>query len=238
MKPRRIPRFGCRSYQQRPTDEQGTFWKREWLSPGPGHSGAEASSIMKVYMGSDYAVTKGGGDWTVHAVLGIDAQDRPWLLDFWRGRTASDVWVAAWCELVAIGNRCRGGEERGQIISGVGPWLEREALVAQGLHGENSVRVSSRQRRDEHRRSGVTSRTADCTTMRILPERAALEAELLAFPAGKNDDMHDALGLVGQLLDMATKGRIPAKRKPKIDSGYRATGTKTHETGQHQDALS
>jgi hypothetical protein len=36
-----------------------------------------------------------------------------------------------------------------------------------------------------------------------------LKAELLAFPTGKHDDIVDALGLVGQLLDKWAPGRMP-----------------------------
>jgi hypothetical protein len=43
------------------------------------------------------------------------------------------------------------------------------------------------------------------------PYYAALRAELLAFPNGKHDDQVDALGLVGQLLDVVAPGRVPAK---------------------------
>ena len=47
------------------------------------------------------------------------------------------------------------------------------------------------------------------------PWRGDFEAELMAFPAGKHDDIVDALGLVGQLLDQMARGRpidnTPAK---------------------------
>ena len=65
--------------------------------------------------------------------------------------------------------------------------------------------------------------------MRTFPSAPRLEAELLAFPAGKNDDIHDALGLVGQLLDLAVTGHQPKKEKPKVESGYRRTGDKPGE---------
>jgi phage terminase large subunit-like protein len=54
-----------------------------------------------------------------------------------------------------------------------------------------------------------------------LKGRHDLESELLAFPNGRHDDQHDALGLVGQLLDMAVHGYVPAKPKKTIASGYR-----------------
>jgi hypothetical protein len=47
-----------------------------------------------------------------------------------------------------------------------------------------------------------------------------LRGELLSFPAGKHDDIVDALGLVGQLLDRMSHGNRPVQiEKPKI-SGY------------------
>ena len=36
-----------------------------------------------------------------------------------------------------------------------------------------------------------------------------LKAELLAFPRGRHDDIVDALGLAGQLLDMWAPGGMP-----------------------------
>jgi hypothetical protein len=49
------------------------------------------------------------------------------------------------------------------------------------------------------------------------------KSELLSFPAGKHDDQVDALGLVGQLVDLMVPGQKPqpiSKPKPP-DSGYR-----------------
>jgi len=41
----------------------------------------------------------------------------------------------------------------------------------------------------------------------------------LSFDAGKHDDQVDALGLVGQLLDVMVKGRKPEELKPlRIDT--------------------
>ena len=41
------------------------------------------------------------------------------------------------------------------------------------------------------------------------PWYAELRSELLSFPAGKHDDQVDALGLVGQLLDIMVAGPKP-----------------------------
>ena len=58
------------------------------------------------------------------------------------------------------------------------------------------------------------------------PWYADFRAELLSFPAGKHDDQVDALGLVGQLLDIMAHGSKPVLPEPaKNPSGYR-----THES--------
>jgi hypothetical protein len=47
-----------------------------------------------------------------------------------------------------------------------------------------------------------------------------LRAELLAFPTGKHDDIVDALGLVGQLMDKFAPGRLLLKE----DFEFKPTG--------------
>jgi hypothetical protein len=43
----------------------------------------------------------------------------------------------------------------------------------------------------------------------------------LAFPTGKHDDMVDALGLVGQLMDKFAPGRLPIEAfEWKSNNGY------------------
>jgi hypothetical protein len=50
------------------------------------------------------------------------------------------------------------------------------------------------------------------------PYRADVETELLRFPAGVHDDIVDALGLIGQLLDkMMGPQRPRPDKKPKRD---------------------
>jgi hypothetical protein len=51
---------------------------------------------------------------------------------------------------------------------------------------------------------------------------ADFRAELLSFPAGKHDDQVDAIGLIGQLLDVISPGEAkPLKREPEPMSDYR-----------------
>lgn len=211
------PRFWSALYQQRPAPEEGDYFKAEWLKP---YTKAPPRDTMRVYGGSDYAVTSDGGDYTVHVVVGVDPENRMYLLDLWRKQAASDQWVEAFCDLVLEHKPMGWAEEQGQIKSGVGPWLERRqrerkaycAREAFPTRGDKSVRAQS-----------IRGRMA--IEGLYVPENAAwypaLRSELLSFPAGKHDDQVDALGLVGQLLETMLTGQKPkAAEKPKNPSGY------------------
>lgn len=208
-------------YQQRPAPEEGDYFKAEWLRP---YEKAPASDTLKVYGGSDYAVTADGGDYTVHAVVGLDPEGRMYLLDLWRDQAASDVWIEAFCDLVKRWKPMAWAEEQGQIKAGVGPFLDRRQRERQAYcvreqfptRGDKAVRAQS-----------IRGRMA--LEGLYVPVGAswypALRSELLSFPAGKHDDQVDALGLVGQLLDKMLAGTKPKPiDKPKVDRWDKAFG--------------
>ena len=184
---------------------------------------------LQVYGGSDYAVTADGGDWTVHVVVGMDPDNRLWLLDLWRGQTASDAWIEALCDMVIQWKPVGWAEEQGQIKAGVGPFLdrrqrERRAFVARRqfpTRGDKAVRAQS-----------IRGRIAldGLHYLASAPWRAAFEAELMTFPAGKHDDQVDALGLVGQLLDVMVAGRPPPPPEQAADSWDRAFSRASQST--------
>jgi predicted phage terminase large subunit-like protein len=201
-------------YQQRPAPDEGTYFSRDWLRPA---NSIPRREDMRIYGGSDYAVTANDGDWTVHAVVGVDADSRLWLLDLWRGQTASDGWIESFCDLVRQWRPIGWAEETGQIKAGVGPFLERRmrdrsAFVARRAfptRGDKAVRAQS-----------IRGRMAldGLHYLASAPWRAEFEMELMNFPAGKHDDQVDALGLVGQLLDVMTAGQVPKSEEPRRDS--------------------
>jgi len=184
-------------YQQQPSPETGDFFKAEWFRPMPAFPARES---MRIYGASDYAVTRDGGDYTVHLVVGIDANENLFLLDLWRGQQSPDVWIDAFCDLVERWKPIGWGEETGQIKGAVGPFLEQR-MSERFLHvardqfaarGDKSVRAQSIRGRMAMRGLSVPE---------TAPWWPAFRSELLSFPAGKHDDQVDALGLVGQMLD-------------------------------------
>jgi predicted phage terminase large subunit-like protein len=142
-------------------------------------------------------VTAGGGDYTVHIVVGVDPEWRLYVLDLWRRQTSSDQWIEAFCDLVVQWKPIGWAEEQGQINAGVGPFLERQmherrAYVARKqfpTRGDKAVRAQS-----------IRGRMAlDGLYVPIhAPWYPAFRSELLTL-----------LGLIGQVLDIMSGGHRP-----------------------------
>lgn len=217
----RLARTWSALYQQRPAPDTGDYFKREWIIEHQrdmkGHViGMPLVKYMNIYGGSDYAVTNNGGDFTVHMVVGIDSEDRPWLLDLWRKQSDSAEWVESFCDLVLKWKPIGWAEETGQIKSGVGPFLvrrmiERQAYCAREQFstggGDKSVRAQSMRGRIAMMGLHVA---ADA------PWLTALINEMMKFPVGTNDDQVDALGLIGQILDKMWSGAKPVAEEPDV----------------------
>lgn len=198
-------RFWSALYQQRPAPEDGDYFSAEWLIPS---DRAPTHSTLAIYGASDYAVTSGGGDYTVHIVVGVDPFEHMYVLDLWRGQAASDVWIEKWCDLVLKWKPLGWAEETGQIRSGIGPFRDKRARERSAwcavkdfpTRGDKAVRAQSIRGRMGQLGLHVPI---------MAPWYPSLRAELLAFPAGAHDDQVDALGLIGQILDVMRKGRMP-----------------------------
>lgn len=181
-------------YMQRPSPDEGSYFKREWLRyydqlPGD----------LRIYGASDYAVTEDGGDYTVHMVAGLARDGDLYLIDLWREQASSDVWVEALLDLVVQHAPSLWLEEGGPIAKAVAPLLlkrsqEREVFVHRELLSSihnKEVRARAIQGRFGQGRVHLP-RNAEWTP--------GLVSELLHFPAGKTDDQVDTLGLFGRFI--------------------------------------
>lgn len=195
-------------YQQRPTPDSGDYFKTEWIVEHPARDIPKPSS-MKFYLGSDYATKAGAGDWTVHVVIGVDAFGRLWLVDLWREQTTSDLWVEAFIDLVLKWKPNRAAEEAGQIMGSVGPFLARR-MKKRKAHVWRTLFPTKGGKGEGAQAIRAMMASEGLHVDEAAPWLAILKAELAGFMGGgKNDDIVDALGKVGQLLDRMASGKEP-----------------------------
>ena len=178
-------------YQQQPQPDEGTFFRREWLSQW------DKLPALRYYGTSDYAVTDGGGDYTVHRGWGIDASGDVYRVDGWRGQTASDEWIERKLDLIARHKPLAWFGEGGVIQKAVEPMIRRrmrERSVYCRLEWLPSVADKPTRAR---------SFQAMAASGRVRFEPGADISEFLVFPAGKHDDDVDTASLIGRAIDQA-----------------------------------
>ncbi len=195
-------------YQQRPAPDAGTFFQRDWFK-----TWTTKPEGLAIYGSSDYAVTDGDGDFTVHRVWGVSPDGDMYRLAGWRGQTTSDVWIDQLLDLCkSFKPLCWFGES-GVIQKAIEPALKRRMR-------ERSVYCRMEWLPSIHdkptRARGFQSRAA-CG--RVWFEQGADMTEYLQFPAGKHDDEVDTASLIGRALDEAHPGILPPKdvKRPKRD---------------------
>lgn len=217
------PMMWAALYQQDPAPEEGEFFQRGWFHR---FTPDEKPKRLSVFGTSDYAVSEGKGDFTVHRVWGIDEHGHIWLLAGWRGQTTSDVWIERLLDLVHAHRPFAWFGESGVIQKSVEPYLLRrsqERRVYCRWEWLPSITDKSARAR------GFQARAA--MKMVHVPEGAEGDGfieELIRFPAGKHDDEVDAASLMGRALDEAhpaTKAAPTEKQaRPDYGFGQRKTG--------------
>ena len=199
------PREWSALYQQKPQPDDGTFFTRSMFQTW------ETLPELKYYGTSDYAVTDGGGDYTVLRIWGIDHEGQIYRVGGWRGQTASDVWIEQQIDLIAKYKPLAWFGEGGVIQKAIEPMLKRRMRERQTFcRMEWMSSISDKPTR-------ARSFQAMASSGRVYFERNADLGEFLVFPAGKHDDDVDCASLIGRAIDQAHPAilRIPP---PKLNN--------------------
>lgn len=197
------PRDWNALFQQDPMPDGGAYFQRDWLRYYD-----ELPRHVTWYGASDYAVTDGGGDWTVHATAAVDMDHNLYLVDLWRAQTSSDVWVEAAIDLMAEREPLEWAEEAGQINKGVGPFLARR-MDERGVYCYRKQYASARDKPTRARSIQARMSMGKVFLPRNASWLAEFERELLRFPNGKHDDQVDVLSLFGRMLESMVQASVP-----------------------------
>lgn len=178
-------------YQQQPQPDEGTFFQRAWFK--------EWTKLpeCRFYGTSDYAVTDGGGDYTVLTIWGIGGTGDIYRAAQWRKQSASDEWIEAQLDLIKQWKPLAWFGEGGVIQKAIEPMLKRR-MRERNTHCrmEWLPSVSDKPTR-------ARSFQAMAATGRVHFEQGADLGEFLVFPAGKHDDEVDTASLIGRAIDQA-----------------------------------
>lgn len=204
-------------YQQRPAPEEGAYFKRDWFK-----SYTEQPKHLRIYGASDYAVTKDGGDWTVHIVCGVDEDDNIYVLDVWRSQELADESVDVFCTLVKDHRPMMWAVDRDQIVRSIGPFMRKHMRDRKAYCRVEELPMG---RNDKPMRARSIQARASMGKV-YLPKEAPwlgdFMGELLVFDAGKHDDQVDAFGLIGRMLDEMIGAHVPKAKQKKQGADYGA----------------
>lgn len=208
------PRDWHALYQQQPSSEEGTYFKREWLKEWK-----TKPDRLRLYGTSDYAVTADGGDYTVHRLWGVATNGDLYRIDGWRGQTTSDKWIDAKLDLIKRYRPLCWFGESGVIQKAIEPMLirrMRERGVFCRLEWLPSIADKPTRARGFQARAAMGA---------VYFEPGADVEEFIRFPAGKHDDDVDTASLIGRALDEAHPALAAAvEAKPKVDRWAKAFG--------------
>jgi predicted phage terminase large subunit-like protein len=204
---------------QEPRLDADAYYKPEWFKR---YVAKPKLADLRIYGGSDFAVTKQGGDYTVHLIVGIDADDNIYVLDIWRDRTDSNVWVEAMLDLASTYKVQTWGVPRDQMGMSIGPFLRkrmherRTYFMIEELSEAGGDKQKKGRAIQARAASGKVYMPAETAQGDYIPPIWLADAmsELLMFPLGKHDDVHDALSIIGRLLDTMV-GASKAQNKAK-----------------------
>lgn len=175
--------------QQRPAPREGAIFKAEWFKSTP----AAPADAKRVRAWDLAATDNSQADWTVGVLMSKTPEGIFTIEDVERGQ-----WTPAARDTVIANTAEKDGSE-------VAVWIEQEPGSGGVAQTDALIRRLAGYRVRAERSTGDKVTRADpvaaqfeAGNVRILKEcrnRAIFEAELLVFPAGRNDDCVDALSL-------------------------------------------
>lgn len=198
-------------YMQEPVPDEGAFFEKDWWQIYEPHELPPRESL-KFYGASDFAVSEDEGDYTVHTVIGVDALDNWWVMEWYREKVDSLTWAQAEVDLMKDYKPLEWLEEAGVIFKSVDPLL-RKIMEADGVYCYRRAvpSVTDKQTRAQALRGQAARRKI------FLPKMSAHTTAFLneagRFPAGKHDDMVDSLGLFARMMPILRKGSPQVEKK-------------------------
>lgn len=192
-------------YQQRPSPDDGDYFRREWFRwyrSVPAH--------LNYFITHDDGVTD-DGDPTEIGVFGIDPAENVYAIDWWSGQETADIWVDQIIDLIDKYKPISVVGETGPIRASVEPFL-RKRMDQRKIYARLEWLPTIGDKAARAR--GFQALAASGKV--YLPEgkdwSSSLLSQLVRFPAGARDDKVDTCGLMGRAINQAWAASVPSVR--------------------------
>lgn len=205
-------------YQQRPSPEEGSFFRASWLKTYVASNRPPAAE-MRIYAASDHAI---GTDRKKHdascmVIAGVCPNKYLWILDCYWDRRPPDQTVEAMLDMVALWKPSFWFAENEAILKSIGPWIHKRKIERGIPVVIDSIPVHKNKEAIAQSIAGLMQ------AGRVIFPRAApwfpeAKHELMHFPHGTNDDFVSAVSIMGLKVLQLIAG-TPQKDKASPETG-------------------
>ena len=208
---KRNPNIFMAVHQQKPFSDEGGLFKPDDLRV---YSRNELPENITLYGASDFALTEGSGDYTVHMVFGVCSRGHIWIIDLYRKQVDILGGVSQCVDMMLEYEPLQWFFEKVHMQKAIGPILTKARKEAGAWTSCVDVSVIGKGRKDSPQRAGSIAGAMQMGYVHApsaAPWLADFQYELTKFPNGKNDDQVDAFALIGMKLDdlLVAKGLDP-----------------------------
>lgn len=202
-------------YMGRPTPPEGAFYKSDMLLGY--RSLADLPKDLTMYGAGDLAVSpERTADQSCVGNWGMDGQGDLWLLpDLYWERRAADESVEQLIDFAKAYKWMSFAVEKGVIDRAIGPFLDRR-MAERGtyFHIEKFPTIGNKGARSLSIRGRMAQGKVHFPT--FAPWWPAARDQLLKFTGSggdREDDFADMLAMIGQLLDILMRGKVPESKQ-------------------------
>ena len=203
-------------YQQTPSPEGGTFFKREWFEFYD-----ELPPYLTRYVTHDDAVTEEAEgedpDFTEIGDWGVDPEDNIYAVNWWSGQTTTDVWIDALIDMLKESGAFANVGESGVIRRAVEPYLIKRMRERKAYCRTEWLPTIG----DKFARARNFQALASMGKVRFPRTDWARKVidQLVKFPGTRYDDKVDVCGLIGRAINQTWAPKAPkAVTKLPIDA--------------------
>jgi predicted phage terminase large subunit-like protein len=231
------PRDWQALYQQNPTPDDGDYFNKgmfQWYGP----QDIPPYTDMNFYTAWDFAIgEKEQNDYSVGITVGVDKNDRAYVVDIQRGHWGTMELVDKVLEVYRVWRPAITGLERGHIEMTLRPFIDKRireerltSFYIEELNPGKRDKIARARSIQGRMQQGLVYFRKNCNAT------AGMVAEMMRFPNGIHDDTVDAMAWLGQMLSLLVRPRetkAPPKKswKDKLNKLAASSGTRKSHMG-------